>query len=749
VPEAIGLVKDPDFSPQPGAWDQVLFVLDHSVHRRRTMRAAAAFLGYMVGCMAMTLISTSASTMASTLAADVPTPPVAAKKSHVTEVHGQKMEDDYFWLRERENPEVIAHLKAENAYTDAITANLKGLETKLYDEMLGRIKQTDLSVPYRENGYFYYSRTEEGKAYPIYCRKKGSLEATEEIMLDVNKMAEGKPTLFISPLGVSPDNTILAFGEDPTGGRIVTIRFKNLKKGEMLPDAIPATAGDMAWFGDSKTFVFVTQDHALRASKVFRSALGKDHSKAELILDETDERFDVGVNRSLSRRFIFMSSSSMKTGEHWFLSADDPAGTFKVIEPRRQGVEYSVVDHDDKFLIRHNDGAINFTLVEAPIASPGRANWKTVIPHSDDSYLTGVTAFKDFLVIQAREGGLGTIRIRKFSDGTDHIVKFPETAYSVFPRSNAEYDTSTLRLSYASFITPISVFDYDMNTRSLTLLKETPVLGYDRTKYTSTRFFAKAPDGAEVPVTVVHRKDLKLDGSNPTLLYSYGSYGINTEVSFSSATLSLLDRGMVYAIAQIRGGSDKGRKWYEDGRMMNKKNTFTDFIAAAETLIAKGYTKPEKLAIRGGSAGGLLMGAVVNVRPDLFKAVIADVPFVDVINTMLDKDLPLTVAEYEQWGNPNEKPAFDYMITYSPYDNVAKKAYPAILATTGLYDSQVSYWEPAKWVQKLRAMKTDNNIILLKINMDAAHGGSSGRYGRMKEEAFKYAWMLGQLGITR
>ncbi|MGH7243162.1 MAG: S9 family peptidase [Phycisphaerales bacterium] len=689
-------------------------------------------------------------TFSSVLAADAPTPPVAAKKPHATEIHGQQRADDYFWLRERENPEVITHLKAENTYTEAMTSNLKGLETKLYDEMLGRIKQTDLSVPYRENGYFYYSRTEEGKSYPIHCRKKSSLDAPEEVMLDVNKMAEGKPTLFISPLGVSPDNTILAFGEDPTGGRIVTIRFKNLKTGELLPDSIPGTAGDMAWFGDSKTIAFVTQDHALRAAKVFRSALGKDHSKAELLLDETDERFDVGVSPTLSRKFILMHSTSMKTGEYWFLATDNPTGAFQVIEPRRQGIEYSVVDHGDKFLIRHNDGAINFTLVEAPIASPGRANWKTVIPHNENSYLTGVTAFKDFLVIQAREGGLGTIRIRKFSDGTDHVVKFPEEAYSVFPRSNAEYDTSTLRLNYASFITPSSVFDYDMSTRTLTLLKEQPVLGgYDRTKYTSTRFFAKAPDGADVPVTVVHRKDLKLDGSNPTLLYSYGSYGINTEVSFSSSILSLLDRGMVYAIAQIRGGSDKGRLWYEQGRMMNKKNTFTDFIAAAEGLIAKGYTKPEKLAIRGGSAGGLLMGAVTNMRPDLFKAVIADVAFVDVINTMLDKDLPLTVAEYEQWGNPNEKPAYDYMITYSPYDNVAKKSYPAILATTGLYDSQVSYWEPTKWVQKLRAMKTDNNVILLKINMEAAHGGSSGRYARMKEDAFRYAWMLNQLGITQ
>lgn len=697
-------------------------------------------------------LCTMGAMMSVSVAADAPkpsiAPPIAEKQPHVTEIHGQKLSDDYFWLRDRENPKVIEHLKAENAYTQAMTAGQRELEKKLYDEMLARIKQTDLTVPNRDNGYFYYSRTQEGKAYPLYCRKKGSLDGPEEIMLDVNQMAEGKPTLFVTPMGVSPDNTILAFGEDPTGGRIITIRFKNLATGEILPDQIQGSAGDFAWFNDSKTFVFTTQDHALRAAKVFRSKLGADHTKAELIFDEPDERFNVEVDRSLSDRFIFLPSQSMKTGEVRFLSTDDPTGTFRVIEPRRQGVEYSVVDHGDKFLIRHNDGAVNFTLVETPITSPGRENWKTVIPHNPDVHLTGMIAFKDFLVVQARAGGLGTIRVRKFADGSEHVIEFPEEAYSVFPRSNAEYDTKDLRLSYASFITPISVFDYDMNARRLTLLKEQPVLGgYDRTKYVSKRFYAKAPDGAEVPVTVVHRKDLKLDGTNPTLLYSYGSYGINTEPAFFGSNISLLDRGVVYAIAQIRGGSDKGRQWYEDGRMMHKKNTFTDFIAAAEALISKGYTKPEKLAIRGGSAGGLLMGAVVNMRPDLFKAVVADVPFVDVINTMLDKDLPLTVAEYEQWGNPNEKAAFDYMITYSPYDNVAKKSYPTILATTGLHDSQVSYWEPAKWVQKLRAMNPDGKPVLLKINMEAAHGGSSGRYERMKEEAFRYAWILNQLGI--
>lgn len=678
------------------------------------------------------------------------TPPVAEKIPHVREIHGRKDVDNYFWLRERENPKVIEHLKGELAYTLDQTAGLKGLEQKLYDEMLGRIKQTDLSVPYRDNGYFYYTRTQEGKSYPIYCRKPGSLDAAEEVMLDVNVLAEGKPTLFIRPMGVSPDNTILAYGEDPTGGRIITIRFKNLKTGELLPDKIENAAGDLAWFNDSKTFVYSTQDSALRSAKVFRSKLGADHTKAELIHDETDERFNVGVGRTLSEKFIMLGSGSMKTDEWQFISTEEPTGAFKMIEPRRQGIEYSVTEQGGRFLILHNENAINFTLVEAPVATPGKANWKTLIPHDPKVHLTGLTAFKDYLVIQARQDGLPTLRVRRLADGSEHVIKFPEDSYSAFPVANAEYDTGTLRLSYASFITPNSTFDYDMSSRKFTLLKELPVLGgYDRTQYVSTRLYAKAPDGAEVPVTVVHRKGLKLDGTNPTLLYSYGSYGINTEVAFFINNISLMDRGMVFAIAQIRGGSEKGRNWYEDGRMMNKKNTFTDFIAAAEMLVAKGYTKPEKLAIRGGSAGGLLMGAVLNMRPDLFHAAIADVPFVDVINTMLDDSLPLTVSEFEQWGNPKVKEEFDYIMTYSPYDNVDKKAYPAILATTGLYDTQVSYWEPAKWVQRLRESTTSGRPILMKINMEAAHGGASGRYERLREEAFRYAWLLDQLGIRQ
>jgi oligopeptidase B len=706
------------------------------------------WLNVLMGSLALTTaLNTAAANPAAT---EAPKPPVAAEKPHVREIHGRTLTDPFFWLRERENPEVISHLNAENDYTRAVTGHLKDFTAKLYDEMLGRIKQTDLSVPYRDNGYFYYSRTVEGQSYPIFCRRKGSMEAPEEIMLDVNELAKGRPTLFVRPMGVSPDNTILAYGEDPTGGRKITIRFKDLRTGQLLPDTIENASGSFAWFNDSKTFAFATLDHALRSAKVYRSALGADHTKAELIHDETDERFNVGVGRTLSDKFILLQTESMKTSEARFVSADEPKGEFRIIEPRRQGVEYSVDHHEGQFLILHNDDAMNFTLVAAPVNSPGRANWKTIVPHREDVHLTGVTAFKDYWIIQERVGGLPTMRVRKLADGSEHTIQFPEDSYSAFPAANAEYDTGTLRLSYASFITPISTFDYDLSSRKLTLLKEQPVLGgYDRTQYVSTRFMAKAPDGAEVPVTVVHRKGLKLDGTNPTLLYSYGSYGINTEVGFSSANISLLDRGMVYAIAQIRGGSEKGRIWYEQGKMMNKKNTFTDFITAAETLIAKGYTKPDRLVIRGGSAGGLLMGAVLNMRPDLFHAAVADVPFVDVINTMLDDDLPLTVSEFEQWGNPKEKADFEYMMTYSPYDNVAKKAYPAILATTGLHDSQVAYWEPAKWVQKLRLNTTSGRPIVMKINMEAAHGGASGRYERLKEEAFRYAWILDQVGLAK
>jgi oligopeptidase B len=695
----------------------------------------------------LTRLALGLSLWTTALAAE-PAPPKPERIPHTREIHDRTLTDEYFWIREQKNPKVIEHLKAENAYTAAMMAHLKPLEEKLYNEFLSRIKQTDLSVPYLDNGYYYYSRTVEGKSYSIYCRKKGTLDAAEEVLLDVNALAEGKPTMFARPLAISPDNLMLAYSEDPTGGRRLTIRFKNLETGALCPDTIENAAGPFAWFNDGRTYVYTVLDHAVRSYRCFRGRLGEDPTKAESVWEEADERFSLGINRSRSDAFIFLASGSMKSTEWRFISTDEPTGQFRMIEPRRPDVEYSVEHHADSFYILHNDGAINFTLVQAPLSSPSRANWKTVIAHRDDSYLTGVDAFKNHLVLSTRERGLPTLRVRRLSDGEEHAVSFPETSYATGVSMNAEFDTDLLRLRYASMITPDSIFDYNVKSRERTLLKEQPVLGgYDRKLYTTERLYAKAADGAEVPVALVYRVDGKRQGGNPLLLVSYGSYGAPTDASFNSNNISLLDRGVVYAQAQIRGGSDKGRLWYEQGRLRNKMNTFTDFIAAAEHLVDRGYTRPDQLAIRGGSAGGLLIGAVLNMKPELFRAAMADVPFVDVINTMLDDDLPLTVTEFEQWGNPREKGDFDYMIRYSPYDNVAARPYPAILSMTGLHDSQVSYWEPTKWVARLRDKTTAKHPILLKVNLEAAHGGASGRYERLRENAFRMSWLLDQVGI--
>lgn len=683
-------------------------------------------------------------------AASEPTPPVADRRPHTTEIHGRTLVDDWFWLRERDNPAVLAHLRSENEYTEAVCARLKPLEDTLYREFVGRIKQTDLSAPYRENGYVYYRRTEEGRAYPVYCRRAGSLDAPEEVMLDVNELAIGHATLFVKLLGVSPDNSVLAFGEDPTGGQAFTIRFKNLRTGELLPDRVDNTSGEFAFCNDSRTFLFATLDHAMRSSSVRRSKLGADHAAAELVFDETDERYWLTLSRSLSGRLVMLRAESY-VGEEWrFVSADDPTGTFRVIEPRRAGLEYTPAEHEDAFYILHNDTGVNFALAKAPIQTPGRAHWQPIVPHDESVHLSGLLAFKDHLVLTARVDGVGTVRVRSLKDGGEHTITFPERDYSVLLRDNREYDTRTLRLSYASFVTPISVFDYDTLERRLTLLKEQPVLGgYDRTKYETARVYAAAADGAKVPVTLVHKKGLVLDGSNPLLLFGYGAYGVVMESSFFINNISLLDRGVVFAIAQVRGGGERGRTWYEQGRLMNKKNTFTDFISAAETLVELGYTSPERLAIEGGSAGGLLIGAVLNMRPDLFRCAVAVAPFVDVLNTMLDKDIPFTVGEYDQWGNPNELAAFEYIASYSPYDRVDARAYPAVLVTTGLHDTQVPYWEGAKWVQKLRANTTSGRPVLLRVDMDSAHAGASGRYDRLRGEAFRMAWVLDQLGIQR
>lgn len=676
-------------------------------------------------------------------------PPVAAKRPHTTEIHGLRLEDPYFWLRDRDSAAVLDHLKLENEFAKATMTGTEELQKKLYSEMLGRVQQTDTAVPYPSRGYWYYSRTEEGKAYQIHCRRKDSMDRHEEVMLDVNKLAEGKPFMIAYPLDVSPDNRILAWAQDPTGGRRLTIHFRDLSTGTDLPDMIE-NAASFVWASDSSTFYYVTLDHAVRPDKVWRSHLlgSKGAGTPELIHNETDERFFAGISRTRSDKYIFLTLGSMKSTETRYIRADDTNGSFKIVEPRKQGMEYSVDHQGNQFFILHNNGekSINFQLDAAPEDSPAKANWKPVIPHSADTYLLGVDAFKDHLVIQQRHNGLPEIRIRA-ADGQEHTVTQTESSYAVSPAVNMEYATAAYRFTYASPITPSSTFEYDMNGHSRILLKRQSVPNYDYTKYKVIRTFAKASDGSEVPITILALRDLPQDGSAPALLYAYGSYGASTDAGFNSAIFSLVDRGFVYAIAHIRGGSEKGRGWYEDGRLMHKRNTFTDFIAAAELLIKDKYTSKQKLAIRGGSAGGLLMGAVINMRPDLAAVCIADVPFVDVINTMLDDKLPLTVIEYEQWGNPHEKAAFDYIRSYSPYDNVGKKPYPAILSMTGLNDSNVCYWEPTKWVAKLRENTTSGKPIVLKVNMDAGHGGSSDRYKAIEDNAYRFAFILTRLGI--
>lgn len=687
-----------------------------------------------------------------TASPDAVLPPVAAKKPRRFTNHGDVRIDDYYWLREKENPEVIAYLEAENAYTKAKMSHTEALQATLYKEMLGRIKETDLSAPHRKGEYWYYTRTEEGKAYTIYCRRKGSLDGPEEILLDGNALAEGQKYFAVGVYDVSDDHTMLAYSVDTTGGERYTLRFKDLRTGALSPESIPDTYYSSAWAADNRTFFYVTQDDASRPHRLWRHTLGADPKTDTLVHEEKDEMFFLSVGKTRSERFILCELGSMKTTEVRFLEATNPLGAFRPVAERRQDVEYSVDHHGEKFFIAANDKAVNFKLMEAPVESPGVANWKEVIPHRDDVTIEGIDCFKGHLVVYERQGGNPTIRAFKLTGASEptapHAVAFPESAYDVSPGTNEEFDTTLLRFNYTSLVTPRSVFDYDMNTKERTLIKEQPVLGgYDRSKYSTERIWATAKDGKKVPVSLVYRKGLKLDGAAPCLLYAYGSYGSSSDPVFSSNNLSLLDRGFVYAIAHIRGGSEMGRTWYEDGRLRNKMNTFTDFISAAETLIRSKYTSPDRLAIYGGSAGGLLMGAVANMRPDLFKVVVAAVPFVDVMNTMLDPTIPLTVTEWEQWGDPNKPDDYKYMKQYSPYDNVERKRYPHILILTGLNDPRVAYWEPAKWTARLRAMKTDDNLLLLRTNMGAGHGGASGRYERLKELAIQQAFILDRIGV--
>jgi oligopeptidase B len=675
-------------------------------------------------------------------------PPLATKAPHVTEIHGYKLADDYFWLREKKNPEVIKHLEAENAYTAKVMEPLKGLQETLYNEILGRIKQTDLSVPSRIGDYYYYSRTQEGKQYPYMCRKKGSMEGTEELLLDLNKLAEGHSFMGLGAYTASDDGNRLAYSTDTTGYRQFTLHVKDLRSGQTLDDSIERV-GRVVWATDNKTLFFTTEDAvSKRSDKFWRHMVGD--TKNDLLYEEKDELFDVHVARSLDKKIIFLGSTAKTSAEFRYLPADNPKGALKAILPRQDGHEYDVDYYDGLFYIRTNKDAKNFRVVTAPVGNPSEANWKPFIAHDPKVKIDNLTFFVNHAVVSEKEGGLNYLRVIDMKSRKSHRIATDEPDYALSLAGNPEFNTTAVRFNYQSMVTPSSVYDYDMSTRQRKLLKQQEVLGnYDPKNYEAKRIWAVARDGTKVPVSLVYKRGLKLDGKAPMLLSAYGSYGISIPPTFSSARLSLLDRGVVYALAHIRGGGELGEDWRDQGRMMNKLNTFYDFIDCAEYLVKNKYTSPDRLVIQGGSAGGLLMGAVTNMRPDLFKAVVAQVPFVDVMNTMLDASLPLTTSEWIEWGNPNKKPEFDYMIKYSPYDNIKPQKYPALLAQVSLNDSQVPYWEGTKFVAKLRTTKTDKNPLLLKVNMGAGHGGASGRYDALHETAFTYSFMLWQMGITQ
>jgi len=679
--------------------------------------------------------------------ASTPKPPMTEKKTKTTKIHNDTMIDDYFWLREKTNPKVIAHLEAENAYADAMMKPTAALQDKLYKEMVGHIKETDTSVPYRWGNYFYYTRTEQGKQYPIYCRKQGSLEAKEEVVLDQNELAVGFKFFSIAAFVPSDDGNLLAYSTDNTGYRQYKLQIKDLRTGQLLPETFERV-GNVAWATDNKTVFFTTEDAVTkRSDKFFRHTLGSD--KTDLIYEDKDELFDITAGRSRDKAIIFLGSESKTSTEWRYLPADAPTAELKIISPREPDHEYNVDHRGDLFYIRTNKGAKNFRVVTAPVSNPSQANWKELIAHRPEVKIEDVDLFANHLVLSEWEHGLQKIEILNFQTNKRLRVEFPEPVYSASLAQNREFATGVVRYNYQSLVTPSSVFDYDMNTGKATRLKETEVPGgFNKNNYKSERLFAIASDGTRIPLSVVYHKGTKLDGSAPLLLYGYGSYGVSIPPSFNSNRLSLLDRGVVYVIAHIRGGGELGEEWRDAGRMMKKMNTFTDFIASADYLVKNKYTSSDRLVIQGGSAGGLLMGAVVNMRPDLFKAVVAQVPFVDVLNTMLDASLPLTTSEYIEWGNPNEKAAYDYMKQYSPYDNVGRKNYPSMLVKVSLNDSQVPYWEGAKLVARLRTMKTDTNPLLLKVNMGAGHGGSSGRYDYLHEVSFDYAYMLWQMGLA-
>jgi oligopeptidase B len=672
--------------------------------------------------------------------------PVAPKKPKELSIHGDVRIDDYYWMRDRSDPDTLKYLEAENAYTEAVMAPWKPLEDRLYEEILGRIRQTDLSVPAKDGDYFYYGRTEEGKQYPIFCRHRAAPDAPEEIVLDCNALAEGHGYFSLGGLTVSDDHNTLAYSVDFDGSETYTVHFKNLNTGELFGETIPGTSAGLTWAGGNQTIFYATFDATHRPEHLHRHLLGTNPECDPIVFTESDPQFTFDTFRTRSRSYVLIvSMNASKTSEVWYLDAQQPENAFQVIEPRVEGVEYTAEHQGNRFLIRTNDtGATNFKLAEAPVAKPSKDNWTLLIPERSEATLDWVDAFESFFTLQTRAAGLPHLEIYDQRSGLHHAIQFPEPTYDFHLEENREYSTNIVRFVYTSLITPPSVFDYDVTTRERELKKQIDVLGgYDPTEYESERLHAPTGDGELVPISLVYKKGIVRDGSNPLLLYAYGSYGLNSDPHFSHANLSLLDRGFVYAIAHIRGGSERGRSWFEAGRMLNKRNSFTDFIACAEHLIRERYTTPGKLAAMGGSAGGLLMGAVANMRPDLFQAIVARVPFVDVVTTMLDPTIPLTTGEYDQWGNPEEKHYYDYMLSYSPYDNIEAKAYSNILITTGLNDPRVAFWEPAKWTAKLRARKSDSNIVLLKTDLGAGHGGPSGRYEQIREIAFIFSFIVG------
>ena len=675
-------------------------------------------------------------------------PPVARIIPKVDTVNGDVRVDNYFWMRNRKDSSVIKYLEAENAYTAAMTKHMEGAQDRLYKEILGRIKETDLSVPYKRAGYWYYTKTEAGKQYPIYARKKGSLAAAEEIILDQNELAKGKQFHTITAVEPSPDAQRLAFIVDTTGYEDFTVMVKDLRTGAILPDRLSHVSWGVAWSTDGRTVFYTTEDSAKRTDKVWRHTLGTPQKSDVTIYHDPDVLFNVRLAQSKSGDYVFVASDAFNASEWHYVPANRPELPLKVIVPRRTGHEYSVTQQGSRFLIATNDSAQNFRLVAAPVTDPSPKNWRAIPTPGGSGLLDGIEEFRNHLAIFWRDSAKVRIQIVDTRTGTTHFVPFEGDVYSAGASTNADYDSPFLRYNYSSFITPPRVYDYDFATRKATLKKETEVpSGFDPSKYKMERSWARGRDGKMVPVSLVYKTPFVRDGSRPMLLYSYGSYGASSSPSFNPILPSYLDRGIIFAVAHIRGGQEMGRGWYDDGKLLNKKNTFNDFVDVAQHLVTEKYTSADKLVANGGSAGGLLMGAVVNMRPDLFKAVVAEVPFVDVINTMLDASIPLTAQEWEQWGNPKDPKFYGYMKSYSPYDNVEKKAYPQILITSGLNDSRVAYWEPSKWTAKLRAMKTDNNRLLLKMNMGAGHGGSSGRYDRLKEQAFKVAFILDALGL--